>query len=271
MQLAIVDGGRVEAFPAGQGSCPTCGAAMVAKCGPRIVHHWAHAGRRNCDPWWENETDWHRDWKNHFPLECREVSHTAPDGEVHRADVKTQTGIYVEIQHSAMTDEERLSRETFYQNLVWVVDGRSFRKNFALWHFLPDPKAAMSADLVWYRAQGGLSGANDGMFWRRSENPDVVPGGGGMVLVHPLRDIEHQVMENYRGHQQYTWTRPRSTWLSATCPVYIDFGDGWLFRLDCYDSTGLRCVFRVAKAKFLHDLTVETRASEIASRFYPVT
>lgn len=98
MQLALVDSQRVEAFPGGRGQCPTCGAAMVAKCGPRILHHWAHAGRRNCDPWWENETEWHREWKNLFPPACREISHTAPDGEIHRADIMTPTGIYIEVQ-----------------------------------------------------------------------------------------------------------------------------------------------------------------------------
>lgn len=87
-----------------------------------------------------------------------------------------------------------------------------------------------------------------------------------MVLVHPLREIEREVVENHRGHQQYTWSRPRSTWLCATCPVYIDFGDEWLFRLERYDSTGLRCVLRVSKAEFLQDLMAKTRACDIASR-----
>lgn len=110
----------VEAFPGGRGNCPVCGAETIAKCGPRIMHHWAHHRIRDCDPWWENETAWHREWKNKFPLECREVSHVAEDGEIHRADIKTPTGIVIEIQHSSMTDAERISREEFYQNLVWV-------------------------------------------------------------------------------------------------------------------------------------------------------
>jgi len=55
MQYALVEGARQEASPGAKGLCPTCGAAMVAKCGPRVIHHWAHAGRRNCDPWWEND------------------------------------------------------------------------------------------------------------------------------------------------------------------------------------------------------------------------
>ena len=117
MQFAHLNGESVEAFPGGKASCPICGTVMLAKCGPRIVHHWAHQGQRDCDPWWENETEWHREWKNRFPASCREVSHTAPDGEIHRADIKTPTGIYIEVQHSSMTDVERISRETFYRNL----------------------------------------------------------------------------------------------------------------------------------------------------------
>ncbi|WP_287302509.1 hypothetical protein [Mesorhizobium sp.] len=42
----------------------------------------------------------------------REISHIAPDGEIHRADIKTPSGIVIEVQHSAMT-AERLSREAF--------------------------------------------------------------------------------------------------------------------------------------------------------------
>ena len=45
------------------------------------------------------------------PEECREISHVASDGEIHRADIKTPTGIVIEVQHSAMTDTGRLSRE----------------------------------------------------------------------------------------------------------------------------------------------------------------
>lgn len=273
MQFALLNGDHVAAFPSGKASCPSCGAVMVAKCGTRIVHHWAHEARHDCDPWWENETEWHREWKNHFPVSCREVSHTASDGEIHRADIMTATGIYIEIQHSSMTDAERISRETFYQNLVWVIDGRGFRDNFDLYHFLPDPMSNMAADLVWFPAKRGMDGANEGVFWRRSENPDVLQRTGSMVHINSsnsFRHIRDEVLANYIGHQQYDWVRPRKTWLSATCPVYIDFGDEWLFRLEQYGESDMRCVFRIAKRKFLHDVMVETHASDIATRFYPV-
>jgi competence protein CoiA len=267
MQYALVDNQRCEARSGMKGVCPTCGAAMIAKCGPRVIHHWAHASRRNCDPWWENETQWHRDWKSQFPEECREVHHVAPDGEIHRADIMTPTGIYIEVQHSSMTDAERKSREAFYQNLVWIVDGRGFSGQFELHQLLPDPNNEEAKDLIWFKAARGMEGANAGIFWKLSENPDHATA--GMVEIHGLHKVRH-LIATCRGHQQYSWTRPRKTWLDAECPVYIDFGDEWLFQLHRYGFNKLECVYKVAKKKFLHDAMVEKHARDIATRFYPI-
>ena len=88
LQYALVDGKRSEARKGAGGTCETCGAQMVPKCGPRVMHHWAHSSRRDCDPWWESETPWHREWKQHFPEDCREVSHVDAEGEIHRADIR---------------------------------------------------------------------------------------------------------------------------------------------------------------------------------------
>jgi competence CoiA-like predicted nuclease len=238
------------------------------------MHHWAHAGQRDCDPWWENETSWHRGWKSLFPQEWREISHIAPDGEVHRADIKTPTGIVIEVQHSAMTDAERISRENFYGNLVWVIDGSSFCKNFEFHHLLPSPASDIARDLVWYRAAPNMNGSNHGLFVRVSEcrqeyaeaSKTDIKGG----WIHGIREIQDQVDKAYCGHQQYVWKRPHKTWLGAKCPVYLDFGDEQLARLETYDESGLLCVFRVSKRKFVHDMMVETSARAIANRFYPL-
>lgn len=274
MQYAMVSGDRREAFLGGQGICPTCGSGMVAKCGPRVLHHWAHAGRRNCDPWWENETPWHREWKSHFPEHCREISHQAPDGEIHRADVKSPTGIVVEIQHSSITDTERLSREAFYGNLVWIVDGRSFRQNFDLYHMLPNPRSELAQDIVWVKAKRPMKGAASGLFFRVSESrqhyPDATKANMRGGIYRSFSDIKMLVEKEYCGHHQYDWVRPRRTWLDATCPVYLDFGDDWLVRLETYDETGLQCVKLVAKRKFMHDIMVETSAVDIARCFFPI-
>jgi len=271
MQFALVDGKRVEAFIKGRGICPLCNSVMIAKCGQRHINHWAHHRDRNCDPWWENETKWHREWKNKFPEECREVSHTADDGEIHRADVKTHTGIVIEFQHSNMSDEERISREEFYKNLVWVIDGRGFRKNFDFYHKLPDPKSAIAQDIVWKEAKRHKNGANTGLFYRKSK---VIDHNSNRIIedyeLHALCKIENEIDLSYNGYHQYDWTHPRQTWLEAKCPVYIDFGDDYLVKLEMYDSSGLKCIRFVMKRKFIHDVTVETDACAIATRFYPI-
>ena len=207
MQLALVNDERVEAFSGGRGNCPVCGAETIAKCGPRIMHHWAHHRIKDCEPWWENETAWHREWKNKFPLECREVSHVAEDGEIHRADVKTPTGIVIEIQHSTMTDAERISREEFYQNLVWVIDGAVFKDNFDIYHMLPDPKSELAQDLVWSKAKRHMNGANTGLFFRLSEaledDPSVTKATLRGGWIHGIYDIEEEIKISYNGYHQY--------------------------------------------------------------------
>ncbi len=175
MQLALINQEPTEPFPKGRGKCPMCGSEMVAKCGSRVIHHWAHHRSRNCDPWWENETSWHREWKNLYPIHCREVSHTADDGEIHRADVKTPTGIVVELQHSTMCDDERIARENFYKNLARVLDGSVFAQNFDIYHMLPAPDSSVAKDIVWAKAKRHMEGANQGLFFRVSEAREEDP------------------------------------------------------------------------------------------------
>lgn len=129
MRYAAVDGLRQEARPKLRGTCLNCGREVTAKCGPQRIWHWSHLGKLECDSWWEPETEWHRSWKALFPQEWQEVVHAAADGERHVADVKNSTGWVIELQHSPMPHEERLSRENFYNNMVWVVDGLRYRRD----------------------------------------------------------------------------------------------------------------------------------------------
>jgi hypothetical protein len=124
MQFALVSGSVLEPAPGLKGVCRSCASEMVAKCGQHKLWHWAHKSRVHCDPWWEPETDWHREWKNHFPKKWHEtVLFDSVSGEKHIADVKTELGLVIEFQHSPMTPAEMKSREDFYNNMVWIVDG----------------------------------------------------------------------------------------------------------------------------------------------------
>ncbi|MFA6902886.1 MAG: competence protein CoiA family protein [Gallionellaceae bacterium] len=129
MKFALINGEKTEATKGAIGFCPSCGSELIARCGEVKVNHWAHKGDRNCDPWWENETDWHRSWKGKFPTEWQEVVRFDESGEKHIADVKTESGYVLEFQHSYLNPEERRSRNAFYSKLVWVVDGARRKKD----------------------------------------------------------------------------------------------------------------------------------------------
>jgi len=137
MKYALVDGQRQEALPGRSGVCQACDSPMVARCGDVRVHHWAHRGVHACDSWWEAETEWHRNWKNHFPVNWQEVIHLAENGEKHIADVKTDQEWVLEFQHSKINPDERKSREAFYKKLVWVIDGSRRKRDksqfFTVW------------------------------------------------------------------------------------------------------------------------------------------
>jgi competence protein CoiA len=110
---------------------------MIAKCGEVRVWHWAHRTKQVCDSWWENEGEWHRAWKGHFPESWQEIVHPAENGMRHIADVKTEQGWVIEFQHSHIKPEERRSRDAFYGKLVWVVNGlrlkRAIKQFMKMW------------------------------------------------------------------------------------------------------------------------------------------
>ncbi len=124
MKLALVYNKKLKANPARKGICPHCNSEVIAKCGRIKIWHWSHKSRNLCDPWWENETEWHRSWKDCFPEDWQEISHIDElSGEKHIADVKSPFGLVIEFQHSAFKDDERNAREKFYGNMIWIVDG----------------------------------------------------------------------------------------------------------------------------------------------------
>ncbi|MBC8883345.1 hypothetical protein H9X57_07610 [Flavobacterium piscinae] len=131
MKFAIVNGIKSEALKGIKGICPSCGSELIAKCGVQKINHWAHKNTRTCDSWWESETEWHRSWKNNFPIEWQEfILFDTQTKEKHIADVRTENGLVIEFQHSHITPQERYLREKFYKNMVWVVDGTRLKRDY---------------------------------------------------------------------------------------------------------------------------------------------
>lgn len=148
MKFALVDNQKKEAEKGLKGLCPICQQPVIAKCGKYKINHWAHKSLAHCDNWWENETEWHRQWKNIFPLEWQEIiAIDEKTGEKHIADIKTNGDMVVEFQHSNISEEERISREQFYKNMIWIVDGTRRKRDFS--HFLE----AFEYNSIWRTGQ----------------------------------------------------------------------------------------------------------------------
>lgn len=131
MRFALVDNNKVEAKTGLIAYCPGCSLPVIPKCGGQRVHHWAHSRNKMCDTWWEPETEWHRNWKSKFPVEWQEEFLTdEKTGEKHIADIRTDKHLVIEFQHSHINPKERISREAFYKNLTWVVDGSRLKRDY---------------------------------------------------------------------------------------------------------------------------------------------
>ena len=106
--------------------CPVCDFELMIKDGEQRRKHFAHknGGSRICDDWSSDMSDWHREWQEQFPEECREVI-VENNGEKHRADVLINN-IVVEFQHSAISREEFERRNSFYTSvgyrMIWLFD-----------------------------------------------------------------------------------------------------------------------------------------------------
>ena len=131
MKFALIDNIRVEPQQLQKGICPNCSQPVIAKCGKQKIWHWAHISIESCDSWWEPETEWHRSWKNNYPIEWQEISlFDEQTGEKHISDVRTTHNLTIEFQHSAIKPEERFSRENFYKNMIWIVDGARLQRDY---------------------------------------------------------------------------------------------------------------------------------------------
>lgn len=149
MKFALINNIKSVAVKGVTGYCPSCNSELIAKCGNKKLHHWSHKKISNCDPWWENEGEWHRRWKNCFPIDWQEsIFIDAVTNEKHIADVITSSQLVIEFQNSPISDYERDSRERFYKNMVWVVNGANRKRDYrrflkASKDFIPDPSGGI--------------------------------------------------------------------------------------------------------------------------------
>ncbi|MBW4449175.1 MAG: hypothetical protein KME38_20525 [Spirirestis rafaelensis WJT71-NPBG6] len=246
MKYALVDGIKQEPFPNQKGICCLCGSPTSSKCGNSKVWHWAHKSLRKCDPWWENETAWHRLWKSYFNKDNQEVIHFDENtGEKHIADIKTNNGMVIEIQNSPINEDELRSRENFYGNMIWIINGEKFKNNFHISEKLPRPNLNFFEDIIFH--PGGIT------YHKESDDPKYYEDIKSakryfhMIEAHFMSDIKEEIENNYIGHHLFDCKHKRGAWFNATKPVFIDFGDNHLWLLEKYYKEEYKSLWSVQK------------------------
>lgn len=168
---------------------------------------------------YRKETAWHRDWKLAFPSAFREVGFKdAHKGDFHRADIFTPSGHTIEFQNSPINLAELKSREAFYPNLIWVLNGKKF-KGFKVLKHLPDVDDPKLKDYEFCHS--------DHLSMVRK--CDILNGIQPKVLnfYHPeLKDIKFSSR-----YYSFCWKNPHSVWYEATAPIIIDLGGHFLYEL----------------------------------------
>jgi hypothetical protein len=164
------------------------------------------------------ETPWHRNWKKAFPPAFREVSFVdATFGELHRADVHTPCGTTLEFQNSPISMEELRSREAFYPNLVWVLNGKKF-KGFRVLKSLPDvDDPRLSAYEFCHSDHLSMIRKSDLI----QDKPKV------LNFYHP--EIKGVPLTSY--YYSFCWKHPHRVWFEAKCPIIVDLGGHFLYQL----------------------------------------
>ena len=116
-------------FSGQRGNCPNCNSLVIGHKGKFKEKHWKHFKKQDCDSWIEPITEWHLSWQNNFPEEYREVI-IEINNIKHRADIRLEDGLVIEIQNSPIKPEEIEAREKFYgeNNMIWILNGETLCK-----------------------------------------------------------------------------------------------------------------------------------------------
>lgn len=176
---------KIEASPNAEGFCPGCGEKLVARCGELKIWHWSHQSKRDCDDWYEPETEWHLGWKRLFGKENCEI--VIPP---HRADIFGNRDVVIELQHSAISVEEIRKREEFYGKMFWIVDAHPFAENL---FFQKNTRKEVRAngEIAWDRGGSWLVGdAEYVLSWKRKQKRWLPMFGAQNPVMLDLSEVE---------------------------------------------------------------------------------
>jgi hypothetical protein len=279
MEFALHQGLKTMAEPGLSGFCPHCQAPVMAKCGSKKIWHWAHVAVESCDPWFEPETQWHRDWKNAFGKNQSEIR-VEKQNKYHIADVINEAGIIFEFQNSPISADTIMAREKFYgERMIWVINGSAFKNNFHLrdqefinqWQLkvmdefeaLKHYKAYESSLLIedWkvkkeevkdYLIQKNFNHVSEaGVYYltlNTARNKDLLAE-KLYAEIKELYEQQNTSIDFVKG--EFEWEHARASWQESKRPVFIDFGEKYLYHVSSQPGRRYGRGVKVNKQRFL--------------------
>ena len=194
MLIAVNEGTSVRPTRTGErASCPVCDGEVVSRCGEINVWHWAHRAATGCDPWLEAESEWHAEWKSLVPETWIEVI-IEKDAQRRSADIRLPNGRVVKLQSAPLSPQQIRAYESFFGNMLWIFDVREARETM-------DAVGKPRLDL------------------RKKEMSDFAKQ-------------MHGVTETPSNYRTFRWKHPKKHVAFATRTVFLDVGDGQVFRMD---------------------------------------
>lgn len=238
MKFAILNNERIEAQPNLIAECPNCGNAVRSHCGEHMVHHWKHIKLSDCDDWYEPETEWHRNWKNHFKKDYQEVVKFDTDtNEKHIADVyNPEKDVVLEFQHSPIEIQEIKSREKFYNRMIWVIDLLSIKENLEFIKSESEIEYCLSK--MRHNLPKDFKVKED---YQLNESQKQVGDFFNMLGLdsintkesHYISELQkkYQKMCKKKGFSLMTWKYLHKRWNDSLKPKFIDLGDKYIYQL----------------------------------------
>jgi competence protein CoiA len=122
--------------------------------------------------------------------------------------------------------EEFESRNTFYKELIWVVNAQPLKDQFIFTNAIPNPDSPLLVNYCFVVDSKGLAKSprfyvKDEYSWYRQK---------GLLRSFTLDDHELRVEAEEHGKSKklywlFSWKNKRSGWLNSNAPIFLDFGD----------------------------------------------
>mgnify|MGYP000917415356 FL=1 len=258
MKFAYVDNIKTEAKPNLTGLCISCAKDVRSYCGDQIIHHWKHINLSECDFWYERETEWHRNWKNHFDISYQEiVKFDTNTKEKHIADIYLpQKDLVIEFQHSAVEIDEIKARELFYNRMIWVIDLTSVKNNIEFHKDKNDLKFLFDKMKSQLPKEFEIDKEFQESHSKNNEVADFLDflgiGKEKIIESQYIAKLEDKYYSLCQKDEYYlmTWKNLHKRWDFSEKPKFIDFGDDNIYQLIERIKTGSAYIVKRYNKKY---------------------